>query len=205
MNEIKLKYQKNSPEKLLKTDRIQILTAAFALLIGYIDTFHAYIGALMIIPIIGITIAILNFILVIRLKYFYKKFGEKLSLFMFRSNGLMLLITALGYQFIGRHAVQYVLYVLSLIYLFVLPVISGKVKRKYQIAFGNGQITIMRPGRNPLHHNIKNLDDIIIQGDKLTITENNKENHYFLIAENHKLIDDVTQLISSMKKKKQDK
>ena len=204
MKEITLKYQKGSPETLLRTDRVQILTAALALLIGYIDTYYAYTGLLVIIPIIGITIALLNFILAIRLNYFYKKFGDKLSLVIFRGNGFMMLITALGYQFIGHHTVQYVLYLLSLVYLFVLPVISGKVKRRYQITFGNGQITIMRSVRKPLQYRIKDLDDIIIQGDKLTIKENNKENHYFLVAENHILIDDVIQLISSMKKKKQD-
>ena len=144
MKELRLKYHRMSKKHQQKNDRMQLLFASFSFFVGYVDTLDHYSGILILIPIAAFILAFFNIVVAIWYTWFANRYGHNLEANIFRVNGIMMLITALSFQFIGKHNVQYVYYVIAILYLLFLPHIAVKARERLFIRFLPEKIVVHR-------------------------------------------------------------
>ena len=111
-------------------DRVQLLSASLCILIGYSETFSFYRGMLILIPLVGFAIAILNVIFARFYQALTERLGDKFEMILLRLNGVIMVITGLGYQLFGSNYIPYAYYFISVLYFVVLPKVVLPVKKK---------------------------------------------------------------------------
>ena len=142
VKELQLHYSRMPENRQRRHDRIQLLIASLSFITGYMDSLQDYPGWLLLIPMVSFIIALMNILIVVRYSWFERKYGPNLESTVFRINGIMMLVTALSFELIGRHRVQYAYYVLAIIYFFILPHIAINARKKMYITFSVNMILI---------------------------------------------------------------
>ena len=108
MKEIKIKYSTVSPRRQELRDRLQLIGASISIIIGYSETLNIYAGITIILPIIGFVIAFINILFVRFYKNLVQKYGDQFELVLMRTNGIIMLITGIGFQIAGSKYIQYI-------------------------------------------------------------------------------------------------
>ena len=111
-------------------DRLQLLSASLCIALGYSETFSFYRGMLILIPLFGFAIALLNVIFARFYQMLTERLGDKFELLLLRLNGVIMVITGLGYHLFGSRYIQYAYYLISILYFVVLPKIVLPVKKR---------------------------------------------------------------------------
>ena len=202
MNGIEFKYNIISRKDQKRSDRIQLFIASFSLVTGYSDSIKDYTGILILLPIISFSIAIINIGILITYNYFIKKYGYRLEAIVFRINGIMILLTALGFQFIGNHNVQYVMYVIAVCYLFVLPNIVIQKRGKMIIRFLPEKISVFRRWLKPLEYDWYDIETISVKNTLIILKQKNvkKRRRYFLIVDDPETLKRLNSLLIQQSK-----
>jgi hypothetical protein len=183
MNDLELKYNRWSIKGQRRSDRIQLLLASFSFFMGYVDSIKDYHGLLLLIPVSTFILSVVNIIIVIRYAWFEQKYGYKLETTIFRINGIMMLITALSFEFIGEHNVQYVYYLISIIYFVILPNVVIKKRTKMKMRFLPEKIVVMRSFLKPIEYLWNDIEVISQKKELLKIERKNKrkiKKHYLI-------------------------
>ena len=187
MNEIKIKYAIISPRRKEFRDRIQLLAASLTIFIGYSENLGIYRGIAIVLPIIGFVIALLNILFVRFYRNFIKRYGQKFEILLLRMNSIIMLTTGIGYHFSGSKYVQYAYYLLTLIYLTILPYFVLPAKNKRILKFTQSKIIVRKKFRTAVHL-WQNIDFIDIQKNVLKISKkgNRTIKKYFLEQDENK-------------------
>lgn len=133
MEGITLYYNVKSPKRQIKQGRFQLLAASFSIIIGYWETFRFYSGLSLIIPLAGLLIAAVNIPFAIFYKKLSRKYGGKFERLLLQTDGVIMLITGIGYDMAGSIFGPYAYYFLAVVYMVVVPYIllPAKSKRFY--------------------------------------------------------------------------
>ena len=133
METLTIYYNTKSPGAELRQNRFQLLAASLSIVIGYFESFRFYTGISVVIPIIGFIIAVFNIPFAIFYTKLTQKIGKKFELLLLRTDGLIMLITGIGYQLAGSNLVPIAYYILTIMYFVVLPyfLLPVKAKRYY--------------------------------------------------------------------------
>lgn len=182
MKEINIFYNNRSYRNRKRQDIIQLLIASFSNCMAYFDSIKDYTGLLTLLPIISFGISIVNIIIIKNYDNFNNKYGYKLETSIFRINGVIMLITALGFQFIGEHTVQLAYYFISLAYLTVIPATTLKVRKNMIINLKLDRIIIARTFFSPLEYLWQDIESIIVEREllQLKIKNEKKQKKYYL-------------------------
>ena len=145
MNDIKINYNTVSLKRQLWRDRIQLLSASLCIILGYSETWAGYTGVRILVPIFGFIIAFLNILFARFYRQISQKFGENFEIYLLRLNGVIMLLTGMGYHVLGSLYIQYAYYILSIMLFIVLPkfVLSAKRKKLF-LEMNDAQITTHR-------------------------------------------------------------
>jgi hypothetical protein len=146
-----------------------------------------YHGLLSLIPVVAFILSIINIIIVLRYSRFEQKYGNKLQAMIFRINGIMMLITALSFQFIGEHNVQYVYYLISILYLVILPEMIINKRSKMMMKFLPQLIVVDQSFRKPVEYFWKDIKTISHKEQLLTIERKHTgkiKKHYLIFKKN---------------------
>jgi len=187
MQTISFNYGIMSRKDQRKSDRIQLFFATFSLIMGYLDSLQDYTGWLILIPVVSLTIALFNTGIVILYNKIDKKYGWHMEAIIFRIAGMMILLSALGFQFIGHHHVQYVLYAMALLYLIILPKFVIQIRPKMIINFQHVRIQVLRPlMAHSLELSWQDITAIEVNKNLIKIknTKRKKFRKFFLYSEN---------------------
>ncbi len=149
---MKVSYQSASAKRTVMSDKIQLAVAALSLVIGYVDTFNSFKGWFLALPILGFIIAAGNGVMLIWYKKVKEKFGNYFEIQAFRLNGAVLMLTAFGYHFEGKHSIQYVYYLLAIIYFLLLPRIVVKLRSRLTLLIEENGITDSKSIRKPVKY-----------------------------------------------------
>jgi len=145
MKELIINYSNISPRRLVIMDKVQLIAAAAGIALGYYETWNKYEGISIIVPLTGFVIAFINILVVRFYGRLVNKYGNKFEIFLFRLNGIVLLITGISFQIFGAKYIQYVYYIIALFSFYIVPnfIIPAK-KQKYYIHLSDTQIIVSR-------------------------------------------------------------
>ena len=190
MNEIRVTYNTVSPRRQEYRDRMQLLGASISIVIGYSETFKFYTGITIILPIIGFVLVFLNVLFARFYRYLIKKYGAKFELLLIRANGIIMLITGIGYQVTGSKYIQYAYYLLAVLFFIILPNFLLPAKKKRLVLQITRLNIIIQKRFRTVRHTWQEIDLICIQKDALKIKTKgtSKLKNYFLEQEDNKQI-----------------
>ena len=202
MSEFTLHYQNRSKKDQSKRDKIQLLFASFSLAIGTVDTFQMYSGVWILIPIVSFAVAAMNLFIVIRFRWFEQKYGSRFEAAVFRFNGVLLLLTALGFQFAGKNAVQYVYYGLAIAYFVLIPRILTAAREKMILSIDEDKIVVCRSVRQPQQYSWSDVESIILMNELIQVKWKQKKRRkkYFLVFDSNEQQSGLTALIHQNQK-----
>lgn len=186
-----VKYELISPRRQEFIDKVQLLAASLGIFTGYADSLHIYKGVAILLPIVGYAVVLLNLLFVFFYKKIIKRLNYKFEALLLRLNGVMILATALGYQLTGSQYLQYVYYVVALIYLFVLPMIVLPVKNKRILRLTPSELLVNKRFKT-VSYLWQNMDWVRLDKFVLKIRENGKRKSFFLVqdADQYNLLSD---------------
>lgn len=182
MKEVKIKYNTVSPRRQEWRDRLQLLGASISITIGYSETFHIYTGIAIILPILGLFIALLNIIFARFYRKLVQQYGDKFELVLLRTSGIAMFITGIGFHISGSKYIQYAYYLLTLLYFIILPYFILPKKK-------NKLVLILTPSEFIVHKRIRaiknawqNIERIWIQKGVIKIEQKGHNNikQYFI-------------------------
>jgi len=163
MEELRVFYTTVSPARRARIDRFQLLSASFCLLIGFSEALKEFSGLLFLIPIFGLIAAIFNVIIVLNYSKLKSKFGEKVEILFLKANGVIMLITGIGFHSSGSIRMQYIYYLLALLYFILLPYfLIPAVMKKYIIRFRSSAIIFEKSVFKPVQYSWQEIESIIV-------------------------------------------
>lgn len=162
-------YSTKSSKALIRQNRFQLLGASFSIIIGYLESFQFYTSLSAVIPVIGLVVAFCNITFAAFYEKLTKKYGNKFEMLLLRTDGLIMLITGIGYDLAGSDLVPVAYYMLTLMYFVVLPylLLPAKAKR-YFIQIGPSGISL-RGMLMRLQLKWGDIEFITLQNDLLTL------------------------------------
>ena len=205
MNEMIINYNTISPHRQSWRDRAQLVGASISIFVGYSETFASYTGISIILPIIGFIIAFVNVLFARFYQKFRDKYGDKFEILLLRINGIIMLITGMGYHVLGSKHIQYAYYFLAVAFFIFLPsVVLPAKKNKLFLKITPSQITIHKLVKS-VSHAWQNVDSLFLGDGILLLKLNNrKKSKKFYIEQvqnlpRAKLIDYINKLKSENK------
>ena len=203
MKEIKVKYSPVSPGRQEWRNRLQLIGASISIVIGYSETFSIYTDITLMLPIIGFVIAFLNILFARFYRNLIQKYGNKFELILIRTNGIVMLITGIGFHLAGSKYIQYAYYLLTILFLIVLPnfILPAK-KRKLVLILTSSELIVHK--RIRVIKNVwQNIDVISIQKNFIEIKQkgHNKFKRYFIEPATKKQTE-ISRFIKSIKSEK---
>jgi len=143
MNELTVPCSRLSPHRRAIRDKMQLIGASVCIIVGYSESYQIYTGVLLMLPVIGLAIAILNVLFVRFYRTLTDRYGDKFELFLIRLNGIIMLTTGIGFQLAGSKYIFYAYYFLTLLFLIILPgYLYPVLKKRFVIGFtASGIIT----------------------------------------------------------------
>jgi hypothetical protein len=204
MNEIRIKYDSISPRRQEIRDKVQLLVASLTIFLGYLETMGIYKGIAIVLPVIGFAIALLNILFIRFYRNFINRYSYKFEILLLRTNGIIMLITGIGYYFSGSKHLHYAYYLLTLIYFVILPYCLLQAKNKRILKFTQSKIIVIKKVRTVAHlwHNIDFID---IQKNVLKISEKgNKTIKKYFLEEDELKQSQLVDFIEDIKSKQND-
>jgi hypothetical protein len=182
MSEIKVKYNTISPRHQERRIRFQLIGASICIIIGYFETFNVYTGITIILPLIGFALAFLNLLFARFYRSLVQKYGEKLELILLRNNGIIMLITGIGFQIAGSKYIQYAYFLLSILYFIILPNLILPAKKKKLVLILSPSKLIVRNRIRLIKKDWQTIDNIWIQNGIIKIKQkgHKKIKQYFI-------------------------
>jgi hypothetical protein len=182
MREIKIRYNSISPRRQEWRGRLQLIAASVGIIAGYSESLSIYTSVAIILPIIGFFIAFLNILFARFYSYFMKKYGNKFELLLIRANGIVMLITGIGFHISGSKYIQYAYYILTIMFLIIFPIFILSAKNKRMILTFTQSEFIIQKRLRPIKNAWQNIDLIGIQNNVLSlkIHDQNKIKKYFI-------------------------
>jgi len=202
MSEFKLHYQSLSKKHQDKRDKTQLMFATFSLIIGSIDTFGIYSDVWVLLPIVTFVVAAINLFIVIRFNWFEKKYGSRFEVILFRINGGLLLLTALGYQFAGKHSVQYVYYIMAIAYFVLIPRILTAAREKMILSIDEDRIVVFRSAGSFRQYFWSDIESMVLRNGLMQVKWKQKKRMktYFIVFESSEQQSALTALIDKNQK-----
>jgi hypothetical protein len=182
MRKIRIRYNSISPRRQEWRARLQLLLASVSIIAGYAENLGTYTHIAVILPTIGFVIAFLNILLARFYRYFIKKYGGKFELLLFRSNGIVMLITGIGFHISGSKYIQYAYYLLTIMFLSIFPIFILPAKNKRMFLTLTQSEFIVQKRLRSIKNAWQNVDLIGIQNNvlRLKLHGRNKFKKYFI-------------------------
>lgn len=206
MKEMKIKYNTISISRQLLRDRLQLISASIGIVVGFWETIKIYKGVFLIIPILGFAMALINIVIAkFYIKFMYK-YGDKLELILIRMNGMMMLITGLGFHILGSKDIQYAYYLLSFLYFIIFPYFLLPAKNKkliFHITLTG--IVINRLFLKVIQYPWQEIESISLKNEvlQLKIKNRGKMKKYFIqkddLSQHSEIIDFIKKIKSKNK------
>jgi hypothetical protein len=195
---LKVFYTAVSPARRVRIDRFQLLSASFCLVLGLGETLKGFSGMLLLIPIFGFIAAVFNIVMVIFYRKLKNRFGDRVEVLFLKANGIIMLITGVGFHFSGSNRIQYAYYILALLYFIILPyfLIPAR-KKKYIFRLNPTEITFYKPLFKPALYSWQGIESVMVDknGLQLRTTGKKKFKRYYFQHTNDELgIEIVNQL-----------
>ena len=169
MDELTISYTIVSPHRQEIRNKLQLIGASVCILLGYSETINIYSGIFIILPIVGLILAILNIIFVRFYRILREKYGDKFEIFIIRTNGIIMLLTGIGYQVAGSKYIQYAYYLLTILFFVILPnVILPAKKKRLVLQFTRSGIIVQKRFRT-VTNTWQSIDSLCIQNGILEI------------------------------------
>ena len=194
MEEMKIGYNTISSDRQQTRDRLQLAGAAICIFLGFWDTRRMYTGITIMIPIIAFAISIINIIIARFYHKMIKIFGDRLELIVLKINGMIMLITGIGYKLGGSNDIQYVYYLLALIFFIILPYSLLPAKKKnFFIHINQSEIKIYKFFFKPVIHTWQEIEFIILNKSYLELKKKGRKRSkkYFFNKTNTSLHSDI--------------
>jgi hypothetical protein len=188
MKEIKIKYSTVSPRRQELRDRLQLIGASISIIIGYSETLNIYAGITIILPIIGFVIAFINILFVRFYKNLVQKYGDQFELVLMRTNGIIMLITGIGFQIAGSKYIQYAYYLLTILFFIILPYFILPAKKKKLVLIFTPSELIVHKRLRAIKSAWQHIDRIWIHKGVIKIKQkgHNKIKQFFFEATTEK-------------------
>jgi hypothetical protein len=189
MKEIKIRYNAVSARRQELIDRMQLLLASISIIAGYSESLSIYRGIAIVLPIIGFFIVFLNILFAGFYRYFVHKYGNKFETILIRANGIVMLITGIGFHITGSKYIQYVYYLLTIIFFIILPNFILPLRNKRMVlTFAESELIVQKRLR-VIKIAWKNIELISIQKSFINIRLNGEKQikKYFIdpVGERH--------------------
>jgi hypothetical protein len=202
MEQLKVLYTAISPARQARIDRFQLLSASFCLVWGLGETLKGFSGMLLLIPIFGFIAAVFNIVMVIFYSKFKNRFGDRVEILFLKSNGIIMLITGIGFHFSGSNRIQYAYYILTLLYFIILPyfLIPAR-KKKYILRLNPTEIAFYKPLFKPTLYSWQKIESIMVDknGLQLRITGKKRFKRYYFQQNNGELIIEIVNQLTKIK------
>ena len=182
MKSLKVKYNTVSRRRQEWRDRLQLLGAAIGIVIGYMESFHIYTGISIVLPITGFVIAFVNILFVKFYKNLVQKYGRKFEFILLRINGLVMLITGIGFHITGSKYIQYAYYLVAILYMIVFPFFIYPMKKKNLVLLFTPFEFIAHKRIRVIKTPWKDIDRVRIQKDLIEVKQKKhpKIDRYFI-------------------------
>lgn len=175
MREIKIRYNSISPHRQEWRDRLQLILASVSIIAGYSESLSIYTNVAIILPIIGFFIAFLNILFARFYRYLMKKHGDKFELLLIIANGIVMLITGIGFHISGSKYIQYAYYLLTIMLLIIFPIFILPAKNKRMFLTFNQSEFIIQKRMRAIKNAWQNIDLIGIQNNVLRLKLNGQK------------------------------
>lgn len=198
MKELILKYKRFSENKQKFVDKMQLICAAVALLAVGLEGLESDSKVQFYFSLTFVLIAILEFVLAIKYARFKSIYENNFEEIVFRINGIVMLLTGLSLQFLGKDLVQYPYYLLSIVYFFVMPKIFLKARSKLMIILGESGLQIKRMLFAPLEFRWDQIENYEIDKIVLRVWFRGKQKpkKLFISEENTNNIKDIENFLN---------
>ncbi len=194
MNEVKITYNRMSPEKQRRVNRLTMFSAGIGLILSVSESMDSYSGILLVLPILLSVVGTASIIFAVKYDLFKDKFQGNIDVILLRVNGLTYLITGLNFQFTGGGTIQYVYYALVIAFLFVLPRVFKNQNKSVLIMrnadMSDRRIPIFPPGTLQW----PDINSVFLSKDVLEfkLGSKNKSRKYHLNTDSTESITDLT-------------
>ena len=169
MKTLKIHVLPTDPSRRIRKNRYQLLGAALGILLGFWETLDLYRGIALALPIIGFGLAVFNIFIAKKYTYWENRFGPAFDRSLFRLNGLVMLITGLGFYVGGSGWVKYIYFTLAFHFIVIAPHVRMPWKRKRFLRFGADGIVVSRTFRKPSVHPWHDVEAISLYPDHLDL------------------------------------
>ncbi len=200
MREIKIQYYSISPHRQEWRDRLQLILASVSIIAGYSESLSIYTNVAIILPITGFFIAFLNILFARFYRYFMKKYGNKFELLLNMANGIVMLITGIGFHISGSKYIQYAYYILTMIFLIIFPIFILPAKNKKMfLTFTQSEFIVQKKLR-AIKKAWQNIDLIGIHNNVLiSKLHDQKKNKKYFIEPDDKRQNEIMNFIENLK------
>ena len=188
MREINIKYNTSSTSRQERRDRLQLLGASIGITLGFWETFDLYRSIYVTIPVIGFSMAFINIVIAKFYNIFRARYEDKFDILLFKLNGVVMLITGIGFHINESQYGKYAYYILALYFFIVSPYfLTPAKKKKLFIRFNSTRIVINKLFFKPVVYTWDELESIMLNQDVLHLKNNrSKKSRKYYVAESDK-------------------
>jgi len=198
MKELIIKYSRFSEKKQKFSEKMQLICAAIALMAVGLEGLESDSKIQFYISLIFILVSILDFVLAIKYEKFISMYKVNFEIIILRINGIVMLLTGLSLQYLGKDLIQYPYYILSVFYIYVIPKMSLKAKSKRLIILSESGIQIKRILFSALEYNWSKLENYEFYNMvfRIWILGEKKPKKYFISEKNTRNIKDIEDFLN---------